>query len=106
MTLKPLAAAFLIGCTALAGCSTPTPSPIQAEPKFDKLGQAIGCRDGMVLVTSANYPATCVPDTGDCDEKPHYNAHGNIVDPCPIPRDPRDRNPSRGPDVQDIQDVQ
>ncbi|SMR82421.1 hypothetical protein SAMN04488030_2772 [Aliiroseovarius halocynthiae] len=100
MTLRPIAAALFAGCTALAGCTSPTPDPIRAEPKFDKLGEAIGCSDGMVLVTGGNYPAACVPDDDDCNERPYYDAAGNIIDPCSDPRRPKDRDPrpEREPD--------
>lgn len=103
MTFKPIAAVLLASYAVLAGCATPVAEPIRAERQFNKMGEPMGCSDGFVLVTGTSYPATCVPDTGECDERPYYDANGNIIDPCPDPRRHEDRDPRPDPRRPDPQ---
>ncbi|UWP94957.1 hypothetical protein [Aliiroseovarius crassostreae] len=84
----------------MAACSqAPAPDPIRADPVFNKLGEPIGCEQGYVLVAGTAAPPVCVPDGGECADPAYYDANGSLVDPCPEPRDPRDRGdtPQRDP---------
>ncbi len=93
MKAKRLSFLFVIPLT-LAACAQQeeAPPPIQGQPVFNKMGEVVGCEQG-VYVPGAAAPNQCYIPDDECD--PQYSS----VDPDCVPpgRDPQDSG-SRDPE--------